>query len=88
MRGVLRGLQGGWCISTVCGGGRCSLGGACISRSHQTPPTPRVFGYKNICMPFRTFVCGLCKAAHQAFSHRVKVRCTAYSSMHVSTRSS
>ena len=33
-----------------------------------------VFGYKNICMPYKSFVCGLCKAAHQGFSHRVKVR--------------
>ena len=34
----------------------------------------RVFGYKNIVMAYRTFVCGLCKAAHQGYSHRVKVR--------------
>ena len=34
----------------------------------------KVFGFKNICMPFRTFVCSMCKAAHQSFSHRVKVR--------------
>jgi hypothetical protein len=34
----------------------------------------KIFGYKNICMPFRIFVCGTCKAAHQSFSHRVKVR--------------
>lgn len=32
----------------------------------------KVFGFKNICMPFRIFVCGTCKAAHQAYSHRVK----------------
>jgi hypothetical protein len=34
----------------------------------------KIFGFKNICMPFRTFVCSMCKAAHQSFSHRVKVR--------------
>lgn len=37
----------------------------------------KLFGYKNLCMPFRTFVCGTCKAAHQSFSHRVKVRAAA-----------
>ena len=31
-----------------------------------------MFGHGNVCMPFRTFVCGSCKSAHQAFSHRVK----------------
>lgn len=34
----------------------------------------KVFGFKNIVVKFRTFVCGHCKAAHQAYSHRVKVR--------------
>ena len=33
-----------------------------------------VFGWKNICMPYKTFVCSTCKSAHQSFSHRVKVR--------------
>ena len=46
------------------------------SRRAQPDPAPprRVFGYKNICMPYLSFVCGMCKAAHQAYSHRVKVR--------------
>ena len=30
------------------------------------------FGHGNVCMPFKSFVCGSCKSAHQAFSHRVK----------------
>lgn len=37
----------------------------------------KIFGFKNIVVKFRTFVCGHCKAAHQAFSHRVKVRARA-----------
>jgi len=32
----------------------------------------KIFGFKNIVVKFRTFVCGHCKAAHQSFSHRVK----------------
>ena len=34
----------------------------------------KLFGFKNIVVKFRTFVCGTCKSAHQSFSHRVKVR--------------
>ena len=34
----------------------------------------KIFGFKIIVVKFRTFVCGDCKAAHQSFSHRVKVR--------------
>jgi hypothetical protein len=29
-------------------------------------------GHGNVCVPFRSFVCGTCKSAHQAYSHRVK----------------
>ena len=29
-------------------------------------------GFRNICVKFDVFVCGDCKAAHQAFSHRIK----------------
>lgn len=30
------------------------------------------FGYGNVCVKFKTFVCDLCKTSHQAVSHRVK----------------
>lgn len=30
------------------------------------------FGYGNVCVKFKTFVCDLCKTSHQAISHRVK----------------
>lgn len=30
------------------------------------------FGFQSVCVPFRTFVCGDCKSAHQSFSHRCK----------------
>ena len=30
-------------------------------------------GFSNICEKFNTFVCSMCKSAHQSFSHRVKV---------------
>ena len=29
-------------------------------------------GFRNICVKFDCFVCSDCKAAHQAFSHRIK----------------
>lgn len=32
------------------------------------------FGHGNIVARFKSFVCGDCKSAHQAYSHRVKVR--------------
>lgn len=31
------------------------------------------FGHGNVVVKFRSFVCGDCKSAHQAYSHRVKV---------------
>ena len=31
-------------------------------------------GYNAICVKFQIFVCGDCKSAHQAFSHRCKAR--------------
>jgi hypothetical protein len=30
------------------------------------------FGFQAVCMAYKTFVCGDCKSAHQAFSHRCK----------------
>lgn len=32
------------------------------------------FGHSNVVVKFRSFVCSDCKSAHQAYSHRVKVR--------------
>ena len=32
-------------------------------------------GFNTICMKFKIFICGDCKSAHAAFSHRCKV-CT------------
>ena len=37
------------------------------------PPILR-FGWNNICIKYRVFVCGKCKSAFQAYSYRVKVR--------------
>ena len=31
-------------------------------------------GFKDVCMKFKIFLCSDCKSAHQAFSHRCKVR--------------
>jgi hypothetical protein len=31
-------------------------------------------GFKDVCMKFKIFICSDCKSAHQAFSHRCKVR--------------
>ena len=31
------------------------------------------FGHGNVVVKFKSFVCGDCKSAHQAISHRVKV---------------
>eukprot|EP00966_Prymnesium_polylepis_P307726 7111172-Prymnesium_polylepis.1 len=31
-------------------------------------------GFKNVCMKFKIFICDDCKSAHQAYSHRCKVR--------------
>ena len=30
------------------------------------------YGFKSACVKFDTFVCGDCKAGHQAISHRIK----------------
>eukprot|EP01045_Picozoa_sp_COSAG04_P033268 COSAG04_NODE_6820_length_1249_cov_0.890435_1_plen_113_part_01 len=30
------------------------------------------YGFKSACVKFDTFVCGDCKSAHQAISHRIK----------------
>ncbi len=32
------------------------------------------FGHGNVVVKFKSFVCSDCKSAHQAYSHRVKVR--------------
>ena len=32
-------------------------------------------GFKDVCVKFQIFVCSDCKSAHQAYSHRCKVRC-------------
>ena len=31
-------------------------------------------GFKNVCVKFQIFICDDCKSAHQAYSHRCKVR--------------
>ena len=31
-----------------------------------------MFGFKNVCTKFGTFVCDGCKSAHQGISHRCK----------------
>mmetsp|Transcript_36942 Transcript_36942/g.81109 ORF Transcript_36942/g.81109 Transcript_36942/m.81109 type:complete len:85 (-) Transcript_36942:2264-2518(-) len=31
-------------------------------------------GFKDVCVKFQIFVCGDCKSAHQAYSHRCKVQ--------------
>ena len=41
------------------------------SASHICP-YQRSLGHSSACMPFRIFVCGTCKSALQAYSHRVK----------------
>lgn len=30
------------------------------------------FGFSNVCVPYKSFVCDICKSAHQSYSHRVK----------------
>ena len=32
------------------------------------------FGFSHVCVKYNIFVCPKCKSAHQAYSHRVKVR--------------
>ena len=32
------------------------------------------FGHSNVVVKYKSFVCSDCKSAHQAYSHRVKVR--------------
>ena len=39
-----------------------------------TCPYEDKMGFKDVCMKFKIFICGDCKSAHQAFSHRCKVR--------------
>jgi hypothetical protein len=41
----------------------------CATCSHEDR-----MGFKDVCMKFKIFICGDCKSAHQAFSHRCKVR--------------
>jgi hypothetical protein len=40
---------------------------ACLSCSAVAP-----FGWRDVCVKFATLVCSDCKAAHQAYSHRIK----------------
>ena len=40
----------------------------CASCDHEDK-----MGFKDVCMKFKIFICGDCKSAHQAFSHRCKV---------------
>ena len=39
-----------------------------------TCPYEDRMGFKDVCMKFKIFICSDCKSAHQAFSHRCKVR--------------
>ena len=39
-----------------------------------TCPYEDKMGFKDVCMKFKIFLCSDCKSAHQAFSHRCKVR--------------
>ena len=44
------------------------------NRKCATCPHEDRMGFNNVCMKFKIFICGDCKSAHQAFSHRCKVR--------------
>ena len=40
------------------------------------------FGFSHVCVKYNIFVCPKCKSAHQAYSHRVKVRVIPYIIIH------